>query len=270
MRINVVVLMAGEGSRFKEVGYPMIKPFIEVNDKHILEWTTRSLNFIKHYDEDVDSPLDIDITFAIQRKHNIEFQISDRLKRIYGEHINIVELESLTRGNLETAYIATNKIVDDPDDAYMVEDYPILFLDSDNYYDGSLLYEFINQIIVYSESMHFGSICCFDPLDNSSKWCFAGMEGHRVKWLSEKDSEAIGKGGKPMVGTFFFSSGSLFLDTASYLIKKGEMNRGEFYMSQCIQELIDFDIPVYAHKVDDVIPMGTPDDIIKARKLLTT
>ena len=261
--MNVIILMAGEGSRFKDVGYPMIKPFIEVADKHILEWTTSSLPFINHYPE--NGTQNVALTFAIQKDHDEQFDIQARLNRIYGDSIDIIVFDQLTRGNLETAYVTLSKMIEE--DSFYADE-PVLFLDSDNFYNGEQFESFIELITNYSADMHFGAVCNFTPIDQSCKWCFSGMEGNKVKWLSEKDSDAIAKGGKPMVGTFYYSSGDLFMDIASYIIDKGDTSKGEFYMSQSIQKLIDFNIPVYGYTVKDVIPLGTPDDIIKARDTL--
>ena len=43
--MSLLVLLAGEGQRFKDRGIMTPKPLIEVNGKSILEWTTRSLHF---------------------------------------------------------------------------------------------------------------------------------------------------------------------------------------------------------------------------------
>lgn len=252
--MNIVVLMAGEGSRFKEVGYPLPKPLIEVGDKHILEWTTRSLPFIKHYKE---SSIDKNytLTFAIRTEDDKSFQITDRLKNIYGDDINTISFDKLTRGNLETAYLTCKDL--NPDEE-------ILILDSDNAYNGSNLLNFLDMF--KNKYENFASICYFEPLDNSRKWCFATREGNRVKTLLEKDETAISKGGKPMVGTFYYNKNSLFTEVAKFILGQGQTVRGEFYMSQSIQCLIDNGLPVFGTLVDNVRPLGTPGDIIKNRE----
>ena len=251
--------MAGEGARFKEVGYPLPKPFIEIGDKHILEWTTRSLPFIEHYGEKAKGGLTptvlregISLHFAIRTEHEEKFQIVARLKKIYGEHITIKLFEKLTRGNLETAYLACKDIKNNEQ---------TLILDSDNHYDGSNLLNFLRMY--EGKYPHFGAICYFDPLDNSHKWCFAIPKGNRVENLMEKDERAIAMGGKPMVGVFYFNNKDLFMDTANYVLHQNEKVRGEFFMSQSIQCLIDNGIPIFGLKVTNVKPLGTPGDIMK-------
>ena len=254
--MNIVILMAGEGSRFKDVGYPMPKPLIEVGDKHILEWTTRSLPFIKHYNEKLKSAPKIKMYFAVRTEQEKDFQITSRLKKIYGEDITLKFFDTLTRGNLETAYL-TCKEIDNNDET--------LILDSDNFYDGSRFLDFLNMY--KGKFPNFCSICYFEPLDNSHKWCFAILKGNVVEGLMEKDEKALSLGGKPMVGVFYFNSKNLFLEVAKFILGQKEPAKGEFYMSQSIQCLINNGIPAFGLKVSNVKPLGTPQDIIKIRDI---
>ena len=114
---------------------------------------------------------------------------------------------------------------------------------------------------------NFASICYFEPLDNSYKWCFAIKEGNRIKNLLEKDEKAISLGGKPMVGTFYYNKNRLFTEVAKFILGQEQTIQGEFYMSQSIQCLIDNGLPVFGALVDSVKPLGTPEDIIKTRDM---
>lgn len=253
--MNIVILMAGEGSRFKDVGYPLPKPLIEVGDKHILEWTTRSLPFIRHYEEPTPK-IKINMYFAVRTEHENNFEITSRLKKIYGNNIKLKFFDKLTRGNLETAYLTCQEI-DNNDET--------LILDSDNHYDGSRLLDFLSMH--RGKSAYFGSICYFEPIDNSHKWCFAVLKGNLVQNLLEKDEKALSLGGKPMVGVFYYNSKDLFLEVAKFILGSKEVVMGEFYMSQSIQCLIDNGIPVFGLRVGNVKPLGTPEDIIKIREM---
>ena len=251
--MNIVITMAGDGARFAEVGYPAPKPFIEVGDKHILEWTTRSLPSISHYADSQKHNL----IFAIRTEHDKQFHVADRLRSIYGNSISIVEFEALTRGNLETAYLAAKPI--DNDD-------PILFLDSDNYYDGSGFETFVQRFM--DSYRDFAAVVYFEPHDRSYKWCFAHTDGYSVTELREKDKYSLDEGGKPMVGVFYFNNKRMFMKVAEDILASGQTVANEFYMSQSISNLISNGVPVYGHEVTNVIPLGTPKDIITARDKL--
>ena len=248
--------MAGAGSRFEQVGYPLPKPLIEVNDKHIIEWTTRSLPFIDHYNPASKQK----IIFAIRKQDEENFQITKRLKKIYGKKIDFAVFNYLTKGNLETAFLSLYKFdkLNDKKD--------LLILDSDNYYDGSNFINFINIIKLKHDL--FSVICDFDPIDNSTKWCFAIKNGNVVKKLLEKDKQALSQNGRPMVGVFYFSQIKLFKRIAEYILNKriiSDKEKNEVYMSQSVQKCIDLDIPVYGLRVKNVIPLGTPQDIVQLK-----
>lgn len=256
--MEIVVVMAGDGTRFKDVGYPLPKPFIEVNEKYILEWTTRSLPFIQHYINHIQQ---YPLTFAIRSEHEKKFNIIERLEKIYGNNIRVIEFNKLTKGGLETAYITETLTCLTSDDK------DVLFLDSDNHYNGSGFENFINDIKSKTDD-DFAVICYFEPLDNSFKWCFAFPDGDRITKLSEKDETALAMGGKPMVGVFYFSDKVMFLDIAREILHHDATVKGEFYMSQSIYKMLDRNMLVYGYKVDNVIPLGTPEDIIKVKEPL--
>lgn len=253
--MNIVILMAGDGMRFKEVGYPMPKPFVEVSGKYILEWTTSSIPSILHYTNYQNHKL----FFAIRKEHDLKFEIERRIRKIYGNNVEIIKFDHLTRGGLETALLTCNNIFDGGE---------ILFLDSDNYYNGALFEKFLADV-KSKEKNDFGAICYFNPLDRSSKWCFAfTKENNEVYKLSEKDDTALDAGGKPMVGVFYFSNEQLFVEAAKKVIANNEIVKGEFYMSQAIVNLLNENKKVYGCLVDNVVPMGTPQDIMTARSIL--
>jgi len=256
--MNKIVLMAGKGSRFTDIGYPAPKPFIDVNGKYILQHTTESAGSLV----DHETKYNKDLYFAFRQEDEDFFNVTARLKRVYGEKIDTVIFDSLTRGNLETALITVNKLQLD-------DNSPVLFLDSDNKYNGENLESFL-EVLHQFDKNDFASIVYFDPIDNSSKWCFAFVDSQtkKITQLKEKDENAVYEGGKPMVGVFYFSSVKLFKALAEKVMNERDTVHNEFFMSQSIVEAIDSNINVYGLKVDEVVPLGTPKDVVKGRNLL--
>lgn len=239
--MNTIVLMAGDATRFLNSKYNDLKPLINIKGQPIVKWTTDSLGF------DFSK-----ITFAIRTDQNKKFLIEERLAYVYQKtNIDFCRFNSLTRGNLETAYFSTLNIVD--------IDQPLLILDSDNKYNGSGFFDFVSNI----SDKDFAVICYFDPLDDSTKWCFAVPDGDKIIQIGEKDEEVLNHGGKPMVGVFYFSSADLFINVAKSILTKGLTCKNEFYMSQSINALLDCGVSVYGLKVDEVVQLGTPIDVEK-------
>jgi len=251
-----MVLMAGEGRRFSDVGVTVPKPLLEVNEKTILEWTTRSLPFIQHADQVLEQPIYPEqLYFAVREDHE-EFGVTDYLKKTYGSDVNIVSFKRTTRGNLETAYI-TGAIIENCDD-------PLLVLDSDNKYNDNGLLDTLAEAYEIDNSM---VVTCFEPLDDSAKWAFAVTEGTIVKEIVEKDPTAVSRDGKPLVGTFWFHSVNQFLGYADHIIRHnirtGVIGKEEFFLSQVPAMHVARGKLVFAHTVTDVCPLGTPEDVEK-------
>jgi NDP-sugar pyrophosphorylase family protein len=252
--MNIIVLMAGEGRRFTEAGITTPKPLVEVNNKTILEWTTRSLPFIQHMDQTIDVPIYSEqLYFAIREEHE-QYGMSDYLKRVYGSDINIVSFKKSTRGNLETAYFVA-ALIDNEDD-------PLLVLDSDNKYDGTGFLNTISEAYDFDDSM---VVTCFEPQDRSDKWSFVIAEGNLAIEICEKDVSALDRGGKPLVGTFWFHNTNQFMDHADKILRSGERTgwpgREEFFISQVPRSHIKQGRPVFVHTITDVVPLGTPEDV---------
>ena len=145
--------------------------------------------------------------FAIQRKHDEEYDISNVLHTVYGSDINIISFEKLTDGNLRTAYISCIP---------MEDKIPLVVLDGDNKYDDNDIMEHMFNLRLIDDSM---MITCFDPIDDSTKWAFAITENGVVKEIREKDPIALTNGGLPMIGTFFFQSTIQFKRYAEFMFK---------------------------------------------------
>lgn len=249
---NVLVLCAGHATRFTDAGIHTPKPILPIGKDAtpMVKVTTDSLPFI-------DELKPGKLAFAVLQEHVDDRGMGEVLKSLYNEPA-LVAFSHVTRGNLETAQQAAESMVDKKGWSL---DEPLLILDSDNKYDGSGFVAFIEEVEKLTKE--FGVICYFEPIDDKTHWCFAQMKGLEVFNLLEKHPSALDPGidGKPMVGTFYFSSARLFLAAAKDVITEGEKSKNEFFMSQAITRLMDLGSSVYGCKVDTVIPLGTPEDV---------
>lgn len=246
--MNIVVLMAGEGRRFTEKGFKTLKPLIEVDGKPIVEWTLSSLPLksVKHK-----------LWFAVKSEHCEKFPLVERISEIFPE-ANFIFLTEKQQGNLFSGFQAFSEL---PESA-MNE--PLLFLDADNHYDGSLFFDFV--LFMKYKDLDYGCVVSFKPLDESIRWGFVipskkqGEETRfRASGFMEKDTRALEQGGLPMMGAFYFSSGELFEEMAKNVL--GRIQQGEYYMTQAMQELLNQDYQVYNYITPFVAPMGTPEDL---------
>ena len=253
-KLNILVLMAGAGKRFAEAGYTTPKPLVrDCNGKTILELTTSSLPFISHRGEATSEQVDYELTFAIQKSHDLDGSLTQYLQKTYGELIQIVPFARGTRGAIETALLSLKSL-----DCSL----PLLVLDSDNKYNGKGFLEFLKRL---QKSNNCIALCHFEPIDDTEKWCFLKLQpnGRTVLEVSEKKKV---ENGKPIMGVYYFSSTSIFKEQATKILDIGEMVNGEYYMSLLPKKILSERDPwnklghVDSYLVDKVVPLGTPGD----------
>lgn len=242
--MNILVLMAGRGQRFRDKGYDKPKPLIEVNGKTILEWTTESCPYIKH--GGVGQDTNIHLYFAVLQDH-LDNGLGEFLYSVYGENIHIVPFDKITKGNLETAYISSHTM--------QFENEELLILDSDNKYSGSGIESFITMLPKDTDTT---AIFVFNTNDTSlpNKWANAMVDGNIVKGIREKEDSWVTH--PSLIGMFYFSTTSYFTNSAHKILNEYTPVKGEYYMSMVPTYTTK---EVYAYTVTDVVPLGTPHDV---------
>ena len=273
--MNIIVLAAGRGQRFRDAGYTDPKPLLVVNGLPMVVRCTDSLRNIMN-----DVLLGSNPEFTPEGPRMPPSEQNNRFAIAYldedgtqtplwegitdafynnSDGVELIKFDRLTKGNLDTAaqaaYIAVNERGWDKND-------PILFLDADNTYNSNGLDDFLDEL---PASGHHAALCYFQPIDRHARWCFAElyMFNLKVKALREKSEEAMNAGWLPVLGTFYFSSTRLFLDTAGEILTLTDMAgpNHEYYMSRAYELLLKRGISVYAKEVTDVKPLGTPEDL---------
>jgi hypothetical protein len=108
------------------------------------------------------------------------------------------------------------------------------------------------------------AVMCFDNLDKSlpNKWSNVSIEKGVATGIREKDDAWIEH--PSLIGTFYFANTDFFINYSSYIINHEKPvifggNR-EYYMSMVPSHLLKVQ-RVYSHKITDVIPLGTPEDV---------
>ena len=84
-QLNVIIPMAGAGSRFETEGYKLPKPLIDVMGEPMIKVVIDSLN------------VDANFIFVVQKNHKNLYDIDNILKNIVSRY-SIVEVDGLTEG----------------------------------------------------------------------------------------------------------------------------------------------------------------------------
>ena len=161
--INIVVPMAGLGSRFAIAGFEKPKPFIDVLGKPMIERVMENIYIPNSR------------FILIGRKEHLEKEVIqiDYIKAKYPETVFLV-VDKLTEGTACTLLFAKN---------YINDDNLLLIANSDQIVDVSIA-DFVNDC---RKRKLDGSIMTFIDKEKNPKWSFAKLnENNLVSRVEEK------------------------------------------------------------------------------------
>jgi dTDP-glucose pyrophosphorylase len=233
--INIVIPMAGLGSRFSSVGYEKPKPFIDVDGKPMI---VRVLDNLKYPNANY---------ILIARKEHLERE-SDLVEQIEKEYnVTFIGIDKLTEGTVCTVLYARK---------YINNDLPLLIANSDQIVDVSIP-DFINDC--FKRSLD-GSILTFKDIELNPKWSFAKLNDSDLV-IEVKEKEAISE--FATVGIYLFNNGSEFVNAAVDMIIENDRVNNEFYTCPVYNYLIknEAKIGVYDIEFSGMHGIGTPEDL---------
>jgi HAD superfamily hydrolase (TIGR01509 family) len=234
--LNVLIPMAGEGSRFSKAGYTFPKPLIEVNGKPMIQLVVENLN------------IDANFIYLIRKEHNENFNISSMLNQIT-PGCKIVEVDSLTDGAACTTLLAKE---------YIDNDMELLIANSDQYveWDSGEFYHSINNPNID------GSILCFE--NTHPKWSYVKLDDYG-NVIDVKEKEVISN--KASVGIYYFSKGKDYVKYAEQMIDKNITygssfnGKGEYYVAPVYNEAILDKKKIRTFNIKQMHGLGTPEDL---------
>lgn len=233
--INIVIPMAGEGSRFVNAGYKTPKPFIDVLGKPMIVRVMENLMLP-----------DSRFILIVRKEHmKAEIELVEEIKRNY--NAIFIPIDSLTEGTACTVLFA-RKYIDNKD--------PLLVANSDQIIDVEIA-SFINDC----EKRNLdGSILTFIDKSQDIKWSYAKINDEGLV-SRVKEKEAISD--IATVGIYYFSKGEYFVGSAIDMIIYNDRVNGEFYTCPVYNYAIADKkrIGVYNIIFSEMHGLGTPDDL---------
>ena len=228
--LNILIPMAGAGSRFKEAGYIFPKPLIEIDNKPMIQWVIESLN------------LEGNFIFIVQKEHQEKYNINSVLK-ILKPNCKIIELDHITEGAACTTLLAKE---------FINTNAPLIIANSDQY----IKWDSIKSMYNYNQKKIDGSILTFEAIH--PKWSYAKTDNNNfVTEVAEK--KVISK--NATVGVYYWKKGSDYVNYAETMIKKNIRVNNEFYVCPVYNEAIGEGKKIVIDKVSEMHGLGTPDDL---------
>jgi len=229
-KLNVLIPMAGAGSRFVEAGYTFPKPLIQVNDRPMIQLVVENLSIKANY------------IFVVQKEHREKYNL-DTLLNLVAPNCKIVEVDEVTEGAACTALLARE---------FIDNDQPLFFANSDQYVEWNSA-EFMYNM---QETQADGGILTFKA--THPKWSFAKVDDNGfVTEVAEKNPISD----KATVGFYYWKKGSDFVKYADSMIEKEVRVNGEFYVCPVFNEAIADNKHVRTHEANAMWGLGTPEDL---------
>jgi HAD superfamily hydrolase (TIGR01509 family) len=228
--MNVLIPMAGAGSRFEKAGYSFPKPLIEVKGNPMIKAVVDSLNIKAHY------------IFLVQEAHYEKYNLGNLL-RIIAPGCDIVKVNGLTEGAACTSLLAKQYINDDRE-LFIANSDQIIEWDSTKFFYH-----------VYSKNAD-GAILTFK--NTHPKWSYVKLDDYgNITQVAEKQviSETA------TCGIYYWKKGSDYVKYAEQMIEKNIRVNNEFYIAPVFNEAIQDKKLIKPFNVKSMYGIGTPEDL---------
>jgi NDP-sugar pyrophosphorylase family protein len=234
--LNIVIPMAGRGSRFAVVGYSDPKPLIPIHGTPMIRVVIENLT----------PPVEHRFVFVCQRDHVAEYRLDELLPK-WAPGSVIVPIDGVTEGAACTV-LAARDFIDNDDELIIANSDQYVAVDIADYV-AALDERGLNGLIM--------TMFADDP-----KWSFVETDADGlVRRVVEK--EVISN--EATVGIYSFARGADFVRAADAMIAADERVNGEFYVAPVYGQLIAEGASVGTLDVggvgDGMYGLGTPQDL---------
>ena len=228
--LNVLIPMAGAGSRFTNAGYTFPKPLIEVRGKSMIQVVVDNIG------------LDANYHFVVQKEHREKYNL-DTMLNLIAENCKVIEVDGVTEGAACTALLAKK---------FINNNQPLFFANSDQWVDWDPV-EFMYKM---QETKSDGGIVTFEA--NHPKWSFAKTNNNGiVTEVAEKKPIST----NATVGYYYWKHGSDFVKYAEEMIEKNIRVNNEFYVCPVYNQAIEDGKIIRISRAKAMWGLGTPEDL---------
>ena len=235
-KMNILIPMAGAGSRFEIAGYSFPKPLIPIknmNDKPMIQVVIENLN------------IDAQYIFIVRKEHYDKYNLKQLLNLIVPD-CKIITIDHLTQGAACTTLLA-KEFINNED--------PLLIANSDQFI------EWDSNDFMYSMTENHaidGSILIFN--NSHPKWSYVELDDNGlVKRVEEKSVIS----NNATIGIYYWKKGKEYVHYADQMISMGDKTKvkNEWYVCPVYQQAINDNRKIKVHKIEKMWGLGTPQDL---------
>lgn len=234
--LNIVIPMAGHGSRFQQAGYKDPKPLIPVH----------GVPMIRTVIDNLRPDCEHKFFFLCQSAHISDYPLESILREA-APGCEIQTLDRVTAGAACTVLLASDGIDNDQ---------PLMIANCDQWIDSS-----ITQYL--DHGMRDGVDAFLMTMqDDSPKWSYVKRdEQGQITGVIEKEVVSD----EATVGIYNFARGADFVAAAKDMIRENDRSKNEFYVAPVYSRLIRAGQRVETVSIGDaghvMHGLGTPDDL---------
>lgn len=245
--MNILIPMAGEGSRFSDSGYKVPKPLIPTYDRKSnkeLPMVVCAANNLYGSDNDSNTMIFIDRDF--HKSSGVENTIKN-----HWPNAKFITLDKLTDGQASTCLCAKELINSDeelmigPCDCGMTID--VNKFEALKKICDCIVFTFTNNDSV-----------CDNP--NAYSWMKTDSEGNIILASVKKTISDDPEKDPAVTAVFWFRHGSDFVRAAENMIDDNKRINGEFYVDEVINYALKIGLSAKTFNVDKYFCWGTPKD----------
>jgi len=228
--INIVIPMAGYGSRFSNVGYKEPKPLISINGKSMIQIVVENINVDGQY------------IFIVRKEHYEKYGLEHHLNKI-APNCKIIQIDAVTEGAACTVLLADN---------YINNEVPLLIVNSDQYLEWNS-----NEFLYFAESDNVDG-CISTFYNTHPKWSYAKLDDNGfVTEVQEKNPIST----MATTGIYYWKYGKDYVKYAHEMIDKNIKTNNEFYVCPVYNEAINDGKKIKVLDCKKLWGLGTPEDL---------
>lgn len=226
--INILMPMAGKGSRFEQVGYDVPKPFIPIDGVPMFLFSASTIDFEARY-------------IYVIRKEHLDYFSGHILDSIAHLNYELVVQSGDSNGSVVSCLLA---------DKYINNNDPLVIMDCDqrNSWNPAKTMQYLK------DGEFDGAIITFESTNPSYSYVLKDSQNF-IKKTAEKEVISTYAAG----GVYVWSSGSDFIKYSTRMIDKGLTINNEFYVCPTYNEAILDGLKFTTINTDRIDSVGTPE-----------
>lgn len=236
-KINLIMPMAGGGTRFKKEGIEVPKPLIDLKEKPFFYWATQSITkFIE-----LES-----IVFIVLKEHIEKYKIDEEIYKYYPK-AKLQVIDKVLNGAVLTC-LEGIKLIDN--------DNPILLNDCDHAFLCEDFYKFCRKNDFNEID---GALLTFTS--NNPRFSFVELD---EKNNVIKTIEKVAISDKAICGAYYFKNKNIFKEAVDEYLESCDYE--EFFVSGVYNVMAEKNLLIKYFLTDEHISFGTPEEYKEAKK----